>query len=228
MAIKYNYEMEQGTEAWFAARLGLLTASEMKHIITAKKLEPANNDKTRAHVYELAAQRISQYVEPSYVSDDMLRGREDEIDALEVYSEHYDRVKRIGFVTNDKWGFKLGFSPDALVGEDGIIEVKGRRQKFQVETILNNAMPEEYMMQVQTGLLVTERKWCDFISYSAGLPMATIRVFPDEVVQNAIVAAAQSFEEKVGEMLNQYQERLSDKDARLIETERRIELEITV
>jgi predicted phage-related endonuclease len=93
-------------------------------------------------------------------------------------------------VTNDDHGFVIGYSPDGLVDDDGLIECKSRRQKFQVETILADRVPEEYMLQIQTGLLVTGREWLDFVSYCAGLPMFIKRVFPDARYQEAIIAAA--------------------------------------
>ena len=86
--IKYNYDVEQGSDEWHYLRCGILTASEMNKIITPT-LKIADNEKTRSHVYEIAAQRITKYVEPQYISDDMLRGKEDEIYALELYSEKY-------------------------------------------------------------------------------------------------------------------------------------------
>lgn len=175
--IKYHEEIVQGTEEWFAIRCGLLTASEMKLIMTPT-LKPASNEKERCHMYELLAQRITGYVEPSYISDDMLRGHQDEMDAKILYNANYGAVRDIGFVTNDRFGFTLGFSPDGLIGDDGFIECKSRRQKFQVQTIIDGKMPDDYTLQVQTGLLVTELKWCDFISYSGGLPMTTIRIEP--------------------------------------------------
>lgn len=201
MTIKYFPELEQGSDEWFAARCGILTASEMKHVLTPT-LKVANNDKTRQHVWELCAQRITGYVEPSYVSDDMLRGWEDEIEARIQYGEHYAAVEEIGFVTNDVLGFPLGYSPDGVVGNDGLIEVKSRRQKYQVQTIVEHMrgdvhVPEEYVLQLQTGLFVTDRKWCDFISYSAGLPMVTIRVERNDEVIDKIVAAAIDFESRI-------------------------------
>ncbi len=72
--IKIHRDLIQGSDEWHQARLGILTASEVKYILTANTLKPADNEKTRAHVWEIAAQRISQYVEPSYSGDDMLRG----------------------------------------------------------------------------------------------------------------------------------------------------------
>lgn len=216
--ITYHKDLEQGSEAWLSARCGLLTASEMKNIITPAKLEPVKNP---AHLYEMLAQRITGYVEPQYISDDMLRGMTDEIDAKALYAKHYAPVEDMGFITNDEWGFKIGYSPDGLVGDDGLIEVKSRRQKYQTETIANGTLPDEYRIQVQTGLLVSQRKWCDFISYCAGMPMFTLRVYPDANVQSCIVGAAYVFEEKLAALLEAYKFGIGNPAARLIDTERK-------
>lgn len=224
--ITHHPDLIQGSEEWHAARCGILTASEMKLIITPT-LKPARNDKERAHLYELLAQRITRHVEPAYVSDDMLRGREDEIDARMLYAQHYAPVRDVGFITNNRWGFTIGYSPDGLVGDDGAIECKSRRQKFQVETIISGEMPEDYMIQVQTGLLVSGRRWCDFVSYSGGLPMATIRVYPIPEIQAAIIEAATAFEARLADALARYREALAGPD-RLIPTTRRIEQELVI
>ena len=224
--IRYHRDLVQGSDEWLAARCGLLTASEMKLIVTPT-LKPASNDKERAHLYELLAQRITRHVEPSYISDDMLRGREDEIEARILYAERYAPVDEVGFITNDRFGFTLGYSPDGLVGDDGLIEVKSRRQKYQIETLINGEVPAEYAIQIQTALLVSERAWCDFISYSGGLPMVTIRVEPDAKMQAAILDAAAAFEQRLAEKLETYRTRLAS-TARLIPTERRVEQEMHV
>lgn len=226
MTITYHNDLTQGSEEWLAARCGLLTASEMKLVLTPT-LKIAKNDKTRAHVFEMAAQRITQYVEPTFIGDDMLRGMADEIKARDLYARNYDDVTEVGFITNDKWGFTIGCSPDGLVGDDGMIEVKSRRQKYQVETILAGTCPDDYLLQVQTALLVAERKWLDFISYSGGLPMATMRVWPDDVVQSAIIEAASDFEAQVSRAMLSWHDRIMS-DMRLITTEREIEQEMYV
>lgn len=220
MAIKYYEDLEQGSEAWFEARRGLLTASEMKHIITPAKLQYASNDKERAHVYELAAQRLTGYVEPHYIGDEMLRGHEDELRAKIKYNEKYAPLDECGFITNDKWGFTLGYSPDARVRQRGVVECKSRRQKFQLETIVNNAVPDEFKIQLQTGLLVSEEPWSDYVTYCGGMPMFIIRVEPDETVQKAIIAAATTFEEKVKKVMALYAERMADTTLRFTPTER--------
>lgn len=230
MTITYHRDLIQGSDEWHQARCGLLTASEMKLILTPT-LKVANNEKTRAHLWELAAQRISGYVEPSYISDDMLRGHEDEIAARDLYRKHYGIAEQCGFVTNSKWGFTIGCSPDGLVGDDGMIECKSRRQKYQVQTIVEHYVdgttPNEYDLQVQTAMLVTGREWCDLISYSGGLPMATMRIMPDPEIQNAIVEAAAKFEARIEEVIADYYGAL-ESGFRLIPTERRIEEEMRV
>lgn len=228
--ITYHHNIMQGDDGWIAMRRGIITASEMKLIITPS-LKTANNDKEKAHLYELAAQRITGYVESFYISDDMMRGMDDEVDARVLYNEHYAPVQEVGFITNDSLGFVIGYSPDGLVGDDGLIECKSRRQKYQIKTMLecieNNTIPDEYMIQIQTGLWVTKRKWCDFISYSGGLEMVTIRVYPDEEMQAAIVAAATEFESRIQAAVEKYRT-IRGSGAKLIQTIRRIEQEITI
>lgn len=231
MTIRYHPEVVQGSTEWVQMRCGLLTASEMKLIVTPT-LKVASNDKERAHLYTLLAQRIAGYAEDAYVGDDMLRGYEDEVDAKMAYAANYAEVEDCGFITNDKWGFTIGYSPDGLVRRDGLIEIKSRKHKFQVETILenvsNSTAPAEFLAQVQTGLMVSERKWLDFISYSAGLPMTTIRIHPDPVAQDAILQAAHAFEQRMAAKLMEFAQIMGSPGARFLPTERRVEREITL
>jgi len=222
--ITYHNDLTQGSDEWLEARRGLLTASEM-HLILTPTLKIANNDKTRAHVYEIAAQRITGYVEPHYISDDMLRGMNDENIARELYAQNFEPVETVGFITNDEFGCTIGYSPDGVVPVDGLLELKSRRQKFQVETIIEG-VPSEYVMQTQTALLVTGRKWIDYVSYCGGMPLMPIRVTPNAVIFDAIVTAAKEFESKVQSVIAAYHEKLASN--RNIPTERIIQEEITL
>lgn len=229
MTITIHRDLEQGSDEWHAARIGLLTASEMKYVITPA-LKTADNEKTRQHVWELAAQRISNYVEPSYIGDDMLRGWEDEVKARDAYQGKTGlEVEELGFITNDRFGFTIGYSPDgAVIGTKGGIECKSRRQKYQVQTIVewhrDKVIPNDYMIQVQTGLLVAEWEWIDLVSYSGGLHMPIMRVYPDVKMQEAIVTAATLFEEKVQAAVSDYQ----DATVNMLLTERTVEEEMTI
>ncbi|CAB4120796.1 phage_rel_nuc, putative phage-type endonuclease [uncultured Caudovirales phage] len=218
-AVVYHDAVVQGSDEWLQMRCGLITASEMRLILTPT-LKVANNDKTRAHAYELAFQRLTQFVEPQYVSDAMLRGQEDEIYARAAYAEHFAPVQECGFITRDFGSFMIGYSPDGLVGDDGLIECKSRAGKYQVQTIATNEVPEEYVLQLQTGLLVTGRAWIDFISYCGGLPVFIKRVEPDAEVQDAILSAAEAFNTRVVETMREYHHTLANM-RKVIPTERR-------
>ena len=238
--VKVHTDYEQGSTRWLEARCGLLTASEFDRILTPPKpkedggwsgLKIADNPKSRAHLWEMAAQRITQYVEPQYVSDAMLRGQEDEIKARADYEKHFAPVTQCGFVTNSKWGFTLGCSPDGLVGDHGLIECKSSCQKLHVQRLAEHyetgEPPEEFMLQVQGLLLITERKWCDLLLRCGGLPQKRIRIEPDATIQSAIVDAAAKFESRINEVVATWQALLAD-DPELIPTEREVEEEMVI
>lgn len=225
MGIVIHDRVYQHSPEWYALRCGILTASTVCKVMTAKTLK-LTQTKAGVHdsdlLYELLSQRVTKHVdENTYQSVHMMRGAEDEIDARNKYEAAYGEVKQVGFVTNDEYGFTLGYSPDGLVGDDGQIEAKSRMDKFQIETILRDEVPEEYMLQIQTGLLVTKRKWCDFISYCGGLYMFTKRVFPNVEMMAAIVTAGRAFEARIEDLTIQFAARIADPTMRLLPTERR-------
>jgi len=225
MTVTYH-DVEQGSIDWHNLRCGILTASEMKLIITPG-LKVADNDNVKTHLYELLAQRVTKYVEPHFESFDMERGKFDEEHARAKYAAEYAPVEEVGFITNDKLGFTIGYSPDGLVGDDGLIEVKSRVQKHQMKTLVeyvaDGKIPPDYLIQCQTGLMIAERGWLDFISYSGGMKMPVVRVYPDPVIQEAIGNAAIAFEARLNEKLEIYNKLIAS-DARLIATERLIYL----
>lgn len=227
MKLTVYEELEQGSPEWEQARCGLITASQLNLILTPK-LKIAENEKTRAHAYELAAQRITGFVEASYVGANIERGWADEIRARDKYSEHYAPVQEIGGMVRDFGDFRLWASPDGLVGDDGGIETKSRVQKHQIRTIADNAIPEEHMLQVQACLMVSGRKFWDYIAYCGGLPMWVIRIKPDATIQAAIHTACAAFEQKIQEIMQEYQDRLDKIGGNVIMTERETEMDVIV
>lgn len=164
------------------------------------------SETSRALIATLAAERITNHVEPIHASRDMERGTLDEPYAREIYSEHYATVDEIGFIVreDDGWGFKLGYSPDGLVGDDGLIEIKSRNQKKHLQTILANEVPAENMAQCQAGLFISGREWIDYVSYCGGMRLWTKRVEPDDKWQAAIIDAAKGVEETAAQMIASY------------------------
>lgn len=210
---------EQGTVEWHAARNGLLTASEMNLALTPT-LKASNNAKTRQHVYELAAQRLTGYTEPTYIGDEMLKGHANEVIARDLYSDNYEPVEEVGFITRDFGGFTIGYSPDgACVMSPRGIEIKSRRQKYLVQTVVDGVVPDEHMLQVQTGLLVTGWDDIAFITFCGGMELSVIDCKPESKYQDAILKAAEDFEAKIKEVMNKYRERVAAYSV-VIETER--------
>ena len=206
MTLRILADVEQRSEEWYKQRRGMVTASAVGQLITAKTLKPADNDYSRGLTALLVAERITGHTEPTFISNDMWRGIDDEPRAREKYAEHYAEVDQVGFMVRDDWGFSIGYSPDGLVDDDGLIEVKSPRPKTHLRTILAGEVPPQHMAQIQCGLLVSGRKWCDFISYSGGMPMWTKRVYPDPKWHEAIVAAVAKFEENAAQMVATYTE----------------------
>ena len=203
-SIRIFNDIEQGTEEWHAIRRGIVTASVVGLLITTKTMKPAANDGSRGLTMTLAAERITNYTEPSATSRDMLRGKLDEPFAREAYSREHAPAIETGFMIRDDFGFQIGYSPDGLVGENGLIEIKSRAQKKHLATILADAVPAENMAQIQTGLLVSGREWCDYVSYCGGMPLWVRRVEPDPAWAEAIIAAVAKFEENAAHMIGIY------------------------
>ncbi|MEV6879705.1 lambda exonuclease family protein [Amycolatopsis sp. NPDC051128] len=196
----------QGSDEWLDQRRGIVTASVVGQLITPKTKKLADNDTSRGITAQLVAERITGYTDPTYIGDDMLRGIEDEPRARDLYAEVYERpVREVGFMLRQEETWQLGYSPDGLVDPDGLIEVKSRRSKFQLRTILTGEVPAEFMAQCQAGLLVTGRKWLDFISFSGGMPMWHKRLFPDPEWQEAIISAVKQFETTAAAMVAEYE-----------------------
>jgi putative phage-type endonuclease len=201
---KYHYEIEQGTDEWHALRRGMITASAVKAIMTPSG-KTANNATSRTHLLKLLAERLTSESDPSYYNDDMARGHLLEPYARDLYSKHYAPVVECGFITRNLGGCVLGYSPDGLVGDDGLIEIKSRLAKHHLASLLADEVPSEYMLQMQTGLAVTGREWCDYISYTPGLPLFVSRVLPDSITIAQIELAALAAEEQISSMLDEFQ-----------------------
>lgn len=169
-------------------------------------IEPANSEESRRLTMSLAIERVSNYTEQTFVSTDMLNGIYDEPVARDFYSLYHAPVTEAGFMIREDLGLRVGYSPDGLVGDDGLIEVKSRRQRKQMETVLRDGVPLECMAQLQTGLFVTERAWIDYVSFSSGLAFWVKRVYPDPRWQTAIAAAARQFEVNASAMVAEYLE----------------------
>lgn len=187
-------EIEQGTPEWHQARLGKITASNFADVLAK------GQGKTRAtYMRKLAGERITGNVAESYKSADMERGNALEGDIFQLYRERtgLDAVK-CGFILAGTYGY----SPDGLIGDDGLVEIKSRLAHIQIESLLTDKVPSENVAQIQGGLFISGREWIDYVSHCPGLPAFIKRVEPDKDYHAMLGAELAKFEQELQEMVN--------------------------
>ena len=196
------HNVEQGTEQWHSLRSGIPTASEFSKLLTST-YKIADNKGSRDYAIQKAGEILTGRFEETFVSYDMQRGNLEEVRAFEMYCQHFAPVEKCGFMTN----YGIGYSPDGLVGKDGLIEIKSAKQRIQVERIVFGGGADQHMIQIQVGLLVSGRKWCDFVSFSNGMPLHVERVLPDAKIHKAIVEAKIKFDCDVFNIIETYKQK---------------------
>lgn len=195
-------DIEQGSEEWLKLRLGVATASNFDKIITATGKESATLSK---YALELATQCLLTEPEPSYKNEAMQRGNDLEPIARQAYAEQtLQFVEEITMFKSDCNDF--GYSPDGLIGDDGLLEIKCPLATTHAKYLLDNKMPTDYWQQVQGGLWVSGRKWCDFVSFHPNFKekqLFIIRVERDEKYIGELTKLAQKTITMRNEILKQ-------------------------
>lgn len=190
-------ECEQGSDEWIAARLGIPTSSEF-HTVMAKGRDGGDSKTRKLYLHKLAGEVLTGKPMDYYSNGHMERGKEWEPDARNAYAFLNDcDPQSVGFVRNGQ----KGCSPDALLGSDGGLEIKGVLPHIQVERLLNNRLPPEHRAQVQGCLWVAEREWWDFASFCPTLPLFVIREYRDEEYIAKLAEAVEQFNEELAEIV---------------------------
>jgi len=191
------FEMQQGDDDWFAERIGSIGGSSIASVVAK------GEGKTRKNLmYRLAGEILSDVKYEGYKNEHMDRGIEQESEARIRYElVTGNEVVQVGLIklTDHKHE-----SPDGLVGNDGKIEIKCVIPSVQVETIISDRVPAAYRKQIQWGLFICERQWCDFISYSplvTSRPMWVRRVDRDEKLIKELDEGADKFIKEMLEIL---------------------------
>ena len=204
MTLTIYDQLEQGSDQWLEARRGIITASTVGKLLTSTG-KVANNDTSRTLIETLAIERITGRVECIHPSRDMQRGTLLEPTARELYEQHHAPVDEVGFIRTELGvGTRLGYSPDGLVGDEGLLEIKSRTPRIQARTIRLGEVPAANMAQLQCGLLVTGREWIDYCSYSPGMHLFVKRVYPDLAWMGAIRDAVAQAEDDIGDLIHDY------------------------
>ncbi len=157
----------QGTDSWFEARLGKVTASRVADVLATLKTGEAAS--RRNYRMELVCQRLTGQREEGYTNSHMERGIELEPIARSLYEfKQGVTVTEIGFVDHPSIEM-AGASPDGLVGLYGLIEIKCPTPANHVDTLLSGKAPSKYIPQMQWQMACTGARWCDFVSYCPAL-----------------------------------------------------------
>ena len=191
--------MEQRTEEWFDARLGCVTASRTADILAKTKSGySASRDNYMA---ELLCERLTGASQVGFSSAAMQWGTETEPQArmaYEILTGH--SVEETGFVLHPQIEH-FGASPDGLIGEDGLIEIKCPNTNTHINTLLDEKIPQKYLVQMHVQMICTERDWCDFVSFDPRLPvnmqMLVKRVELDPNLEDQILGEVCKFLEEL-------------------------------
>lgn len=182
---------EQGTDEWRRARLGIPTASEFD-TVQAKGRGGGESKTRRTYLLKLVGERLTGEPAESFSNAHTDRGKQMEAEARDAYVLVRDlEPQLVGFVRRDD--VEAGCSPDGLLGDDGVLEIKTKLPHLQLDVLLDGKLPAEHLAQVQGALWITGRAWCDFVSYWPRLPIFITRVHRDEAYIAKLAAAVAEF-----------------------------------
>lgn len=172
--------IDQGSPEWIQARLGKVTTSKFKDVMTKGRGDSVS--KTReSYLYQLASEIVTGLPSDNYVSQAMEWGKENEYNARKNYELVEDiEVNQVGFVKHND---SIGCSPDGFVNNDGLIEIKCPNTSTQISYFLKDEFPKDYTAQVQGQLWICEKEWCDFVSYDPRIT-TDARYFKKRVFRN--------------------------------------------
>ena len=192
------HEVEQNSEEWYALRAGRPTASEFSKLVTTLGAPTRQQDK---YIRTLAGEKYTGKPAQEWEGNtNTERGHELEAEAVKAYEFLKGvEVGHVGFVTDNKG--LCGCSPDGLVGDDGMIEIKTLNVTRFVEEVLfykrNKRVSSNYFIQPQGQMMICDRKWCDLVFYHPDFPLHIVRQKPDiqfqkDLMNNIKVAVRES------------------------------------
>lgn len=197
------FDCDQNSPEWYQCRLGIPTASRFSTLLASGR--GGGESKTRReYLYKLAGEILTGEPMYSYQNDHMLRGQEMEGEARDMYVFLTDlEPQRVGFIRNGR----TGCSPDSLIGNDGMLEIKTKLAHLQCEVLDYNELPSEHKPQCQGQLWIAEREWVDFVSYWPKLPLFAKRVYRDEAYIKKLAAEVDRFNGELAELVAKLQAR---------------------
>lgn len=183
------FDCDQGSPEWFAARAGIVTASELKSV-----LAKGEGKVRKSYMLRLAGERITGVPAETYENHHMLRGRSMEAEARELFAFVHDaQPQQVGFIRNGD----VGCSPDSLLGADSVLEVKTKIPALLIEAILRGGMPPEHRAQCQGALWITEREFVTVVCYWPDMPLFVHRERRDEKYIKTLQSEVSQFNDEL-------------------------------
>lgn len=203
-------DIEQRSADWYALRAGIPTSSEFSTVLAKGKGGEVSKTR-RTYMLKLAGERLTGEPMESYSNHHMERGRLMEEEARDAYAFlHAAEPLPVGFIRNGD----TGASPDALLGDTGLLEIKTKLPHLMIDLILRDEFPPEHKAQCQGQLWVAEREWLDLVVYWPRLPLFVKRVRRDEPYIARLAEAVAEFNGELAEMVERVR-RYDDPDAAL-------------
>lgn len=202
--------MIQGSPEWFAARLGKVTASKVADVMATTKSGPAASRQN--YMMELLCQRLTGRIEEGFTNAAMQRGSELEPVARSAYEARNGLfVTEVGLIDHPTLeGFAA--SPDGLVGDDGLIEIKCPNTATHVAFLRTGKPDGKYVWQMQAQMACTGRAWCDFVSFDDRLPeplqFASVRIMRDDDKIADMLAGVAAFLKELADLEAEMRERM--------------------
>lgn len=205
--IKYYYDIEQGTQKWLDIRIGRVGGSESEPLSvkgkSASGLGVSVWKLMHKKIYELI---MNETLDNDFISEAMQRGTDLEPFARDEYEvSSFNKVNQCGYIINTDFKY-AGYSPDGLIGEEGMLEIKCPLHVEYIRSICEKEIPKNYYAQMQWGLLLSDRKWCDYVVYNPDFNLKKIqiqRVERDEKVLNTMKSNYFTYENEIEQRINE-------------------------
>lgn len=198
------FDCEQGSPSWHACRLGIPTASMFATVMAQGRAKGSPSATRRTYMLKLIGERLTGECQEGFSNQHTERGHAMEPDARNLYAMARDADPVcVGFMRRGD----VGASPDSLVGNDGLLEIKTKLPHLQLEVLLADELPSEHKAQVQGQLWVSGREWLDFVSYWPALPIFITRCYRDEPYIAQLSAAVDAFNAEMADTIAQIERR---------------------
>lgn len=199
------FDFEQRSPEWYEARLGIPTASQFATVM-AQGRGGGESKTRRTYLLKLAGERITGQPMDNYTNQHIDRGREMEGEARAAYAFVKDADPLpVGFIRNGE----KGASPDALLGDEGLLEIKTALPHLLIDLHLQDRFPPEHKAQCQGQLWVSGRKWLDLVIYWPGLPLFVKRIGRDEIYIEQLAAEVDTFNHELAKIVERIEAKVA-------------------